>query len=317
MAKVSIIVPVYNVEKYVKRAIDSLINQTFYDIEIIVVNDGSTDRSTEILKSYNDERIRIFSQNNKGGSAARNLGIEKSTADYIMFLDADDYYHLDCVEKAYNRIIEENTDICIYGSKFVDDGGNYIKSVVPNYNTINNLADNKSFLLNVENCTWDKIYKSSIIKDNNVVYPYGLNYQDFGFTFSLMRFVKSISFVDEILIEYTVGRFGNITGDVSKKVFDIFRIVDYIKELYNEKNLLDFYHDELKAVFLINIIDKLKLVVKSNNKEIKDKFINKSYDYIYYELGGFNSEYSISKHKHDFVYFNKYILKLYMFIKRY
>ena len=303
--------------KYVKRAIDSLINQTFYDIEIIVVNDGSTDRSTEILKSYNDERIRIFSQNNKGGSAARNLGIEKSTADYIMFLDADDYYHLDCVEKAYTRIIEENTDICIYGSKFVDDGGNYIKSVVPNYNTINNLADNKSFLLNVENCTWDKIYKSSIIKDNNVVYPYGLNYQDFGFTFSLMRFVKSISFVDEILIEYTVGRFGNITGDVSKKVFDIFRIVDYIKELYNEKNLFDFYHDELKAVFLINIIDKLKLVVKSNNKEIKDKFINKSYDYIYSELGGFNSEYSISKHKHDFVYFNKYILKLYMFIKRY
>ena len=317
MAKVSIIVPVYNVEKYIKRSLESLVNQTFSDIEIIVINDGSTDNSANIIETFKDERIKLYSQDNKGGSAARNLGIEKATSDYIMFLDADDYYHLDCVEKAYKCITKENTDICIYGSRFVDDEGNYIKSVVPSHHTIMNISSDKSYLLNIENCTWDKIYKSSIIKDNNVVYPYGLYYQDFGFTFSLMRFVNSISFVNEELIEYTVGRSGNITGDISKKVFDIFKIVDSIKSLYIDKKLYDNYFDELKSVFLINIVDKLKQVIKSDNRDIKKEFIDICYDYIDKELGGFDTKYKINKHKHDFVYFNKYILKLYMFIKRY
>ena len=316
MAKVSIIVPVYNVEKYIKRSLDSLINQTFSDIEIIVINDGSTDNSLNIIETFKDERIRLYSQDNKGGSAARNLGVDKSTSDYIMFLDADDYYHLDCVEKAYKCITEENTDICIYGSRFVDDEGNYTKSIIPNHGTIKNISDDKSYLLNIENCTWDKIYKSSIIKDNNVLYPYGLYYQDFGFTFSLMRFVKSISFVNEELIEYTVGRSGNITGDVSKKVFDIFKIIDFIKDLYIDKKIYDDYFDELKSVFLINIIDKLKQVVRSKNSDIKEEFIDTYFNYIEKELGGFDTKYKISKHKHDFVYLDKNILKLYMFIKR-
>lgn len=315
MAKVSVIVPIYNVEKYIKRTVDSLINQSFKDIEIVLINDGSTDNSVDIINSYCDDRIKIYSQSNQGGSVARNLGIEKSTSDFLMFLDADDYYYPDCIEKAYNKIINDNVDICIYGSKFVDDDGNNIKSVVPKSGIIDDLRNNKSILLNIENCTWDKIYKSEIIKKNGIKYPVGLYYQDFGFTFSLLRYVNSISFIEDELIEYTVGRSGNVTNDISNKVFDIFEVIDGIKELYIESGLYEFYFEELKAIFIINIVDKLKQVVLSNSKDIRDDYIEKCYDYIYKEFGDFHSKYKISKHKYDFIYFNKYLLRLYMKIK--
>ena len=133
MAKVSIVVPIYNVEKYLDRCIKSLINQTLYDIEIILINDGSTDSSKEIAERYskNDSRIILINKENEGGSIARNIGLDYATSKYIMFLDSDDYYELNCVEEAYNKISADGSDVTVFGSKHIDEEGNTIKEVIP------------------------------------------------------------------------------------------------------------------------------------------------------------------------------------------
>ena len=116
MTKISIIVPVYNVEKYLKECLDSLINQTLEDIEIICINDGSTDNSLAILEEYQkkDSRIKVFSQKNQGVSAARNLGIEKATGEYLTFLDSDDRLELNTCEILYKETIAKNSDFLFF-----------------------------------------------------------------------------------------------------------------------------------------------------------------------------------------------------------
>ena len=107
MAKISIIVPVYNVSKYLKRSLDSLINQTLKDLEIIIVNDGSTDNSLDICQEYAslDNRIKVISKENGGPSSARNYGLRYVTSDYVAFIDSDDYVALDMYETMYGEII--------------------------------------------------------------------------------------------------------------------------------------------------------------------------------------------------------------------
>ncbi len=113
MPKVSIIIPVYNVEKYLQRCLDSVVNQTLKDIEIICVNDGSTDNSAIILEEFSkkDERIKIVNQKNGGLSRARNTGLEHSNGDYIGFLDSDDWIDLDYYEKLHDAAERNNCDI--------------------------------------------------------------------------------------------------------------------------------------------------------------------------------------------------------------
>lgn len=122
MDKISIIVPVYNVEKYLKRALDSLIQQTYNNLEIICINDGSTDNSYKILQEYSelDSRIIVINQKNHGVSNARNRGLSIATGKYIMFLDPDDWYELKAVEKAYNSIVTHDADIVCFGFNFTD-----------------------------------------------------------------------------------------------------------------------------------------------------------------------------------------------------
>lgn len=113
MVKVSIIVPVYNVEKFLEKCLDSLVNQTLHDIEIICINDGSTDKSLEILKSFanKDKRITVIDKQNEGPSVARNVGLEKAQGEYIGFVDSDDWVDLDFYEKLYNSAINNGADI--------------------------------------------------------------------------------------------------------------------------------------------------------------------------------------------------------------
>lgn len=315
MAKVSVIMPVYNLEDYLNRSINSLVNQSFSDIEIIIIDDGSTDNSQKIIKSYNDKRIKLFTQSNKGSSYARNVAIQNATGEYMMFLDGDDYFEIDCISRAYHSIIKNQSDICIFGSRFIDGDGNEVKTIIPSHHEVIKIKENRSILLEIENCNWDKIYKTSLIKDHQVKFPEGLYYQDYAFTFTSLMYADTISFIDDILINYTCGRQGNITGEISSRIFDIFAISDYIIQSYKQKELYDTYYDELKAIIIINIIDKLKMAVKSSNQKLKKQYIDKTYQYIKTNFKDFNSKYSLLKHPHDYIYFNKLSLNLYLLMK--
>ena len=124
MPKVSVIIPVYNVEKYLVECLNSVTNQTLKDIEIICVNDGSTDNSADILDNYaqKDSRIIVIHKENEGVSVARNLGIDKSTGEYLMFVDSDDILTLTACQKAYDTVTKDNSDMLIYGYSILNSG---------------------------------------------------------------------------------------------------------------------------------------------------------------------------------------------------
>lgn len=162
MAKFSIIIPVYNAERYLRECIDSVVNQTFRDIEIVCVNDGSTDNSLSILEEYagNDERIKIINQENKGHSGARNAGLDNISGEYCCFLDSDDYFELNLLERA-NEIFEKfDIDLFCFGSEIFGINDNFVTSITDilekdlsiavNYNAIDEILEKeKSRCLNI------------------------------------------------------------------------------------------------------------------------------------------------------------------------
>lgn len=212
MAKVSIIVPVYNVEKYLRKCLDSLINQTLKDIEIICINDGSTDKSLEILEEYKnrDSRIILLNQENSGQSIARNNGIKKATGEYIGFVDPDDWVDLDYYEKLYNAASTNDTDIAVGGiirvtgikkKKFL----NFEKeTITDNTNLKFELCDvpEKSYV-------WNKIYKTEKLKEIGLEFEKGIFYEDCIFTPQALFYLGQIVTVPNIYYYYL--RRGNST----------------------------------------------------------------------------------------------------------
>ena len=212
MAKVSIIVPVYNVEKYLRKCLDSLINQTLKDIEIICINDGSTDKSLEILEEYKnrDSRIILLNQENSGQSVARNRGIEIAKGEYIGFVDPDDWIDLDYYEKLYNAASTNNTDIAVGGiirvtgikkKKFL----NFEKeTITDNTNLKFELCDvpEKSYV-------WNKIYKTEKLKEIGLEFEKGIFYEDCIFTPQALFYLEKIVTVPNIYYYYL--RRGNST----------------------------------------------------------------------------------------------------------
>lgn len=212
MAKVSIIVPVYNVEKYLRKCLDSLINQTLKDIEIICVNDGSKDNSPKILEEYakKDNRIIVINQENAGLSVARNSGIYIAKGEYIGFVDSDDWVDLDFFEKLYYSATSNDTDIAVGGiirvtgikkKKFL----NFEKeTLTDNVNLKFELCDvpEKSYV-------WNKIYKTEKLKEIGLEFEKGIFYEDCIFTPQALFYLGKIVTVPNIYYYYL--RRGNST----------------------------------------------------------------------------------------------------------
>ena len=212
MSKVSIIVPVYNVEKYLRKCIDSLVNQTLNDIEIICINDGSTDKSIKILKEYKnkDSRIILLNQENSGQSVARNRGIEIAKGEYLGFVDPDDWIDLDYYEKLYNAASTNDTDIAVGGiirvtgikkKKFL----NFEKETLTDNTKLKfELCDvpEKSYI-------WNKIYKTQKLKEINLKFEEGRIFEDCIFTPQALFFLGKMVTVPNTYYYYL--RRGNST----------------------------------------------------------------------------------------------------------
>lgn len=194
--KVSVIIPVYNVEEYLRECLDSVVNQTLKEIEIICVDDGSTDNSLEILKEYTkkDNRITVISRENKGVGYSRNEGIENAAAEYIMFLDADDYIEDEYLFVAYEKIKETHSDIAIFNHKEFDNGKNLcfwkydtMQRVIDNNYTVDRASGLLTFV-------WDKIYKKDFIVQNKILFPQNLKTAEDGI-FNLWCYYYNAKFV--------------------------------------------------------------------------------------------------------------------------
>ena len=229
MKKVSVIVPVYNMEKYLEECMDSLVNQTLDDIEIIVINDGSNDNSLEILKKYKEkypEKIKIIDQENGGISVARNNGIEIATGKYIGFVDSDDYIKYDMFEKLYKKIDKTKSDIvvCDYEEYYMSNNSYKYVSVVENI-IKNNLYDDTSIINNIDYAPWNKLYKRELF--DNIRFPENVKYEDLSTILKTFLIAKKISTVKESLYIYRINDNGQ-TKTINKKVKDILIILDDI-----------------------------------------------------------------------------------------
>lgn len=316
MCKVSIITPVYNVEKYLARCMDSLINQSFKDIEIIVIDDGSTDSSYNIASNLAllDNRIKLFRQENRGLSAARNSGLKLATGKYLMFLDSDDYFDLKVVEKCYKKISKDNSDVVIFSFEKVDEKGQTIEINYPKRQREIKLKKDKKLLTEVENCVWDKMYKRSLF--SNIDFPEGFFYEDFGTTYRILAKADKISFLDKnyIGLYYLYNRKGSITNTIDSRVYSIFSMSNLIIEYFKENNYFELYRNELDEIICREIIECVKQVIlcKDCNVDFKFKssFVDEAYDFMAKNCMSINCPKGEA-----FVYKNKYLLKLYMLLK--
>lgn len=227
MPKVSVIMPVYNLERYLGKSLDSVVNQTFKDIEIICINDGSTDNSLAIIEDYarNDARIQVINQQNQGVSFSRNKGIDCASGDYIMFLDGDDTYDLTLCEKVVQKICTENPDIVMWGHDRRD-------AVTGNIVFPNMQVDNIKYLLHakkpslarlfdIQICIWDKAFKKEFLLKNKIKFLSGVtNAEDVIFCITSYLHNPKYSFIPKALYNYSVSREDSTIGKSKKNIIE-------------------------------------------------------------------------------------------------
>lgn len=282
--KVSIVIPVYNVQSYLSQCLDSVINQTLKEIQIICVNDGSTDGSTDILNEYvkKDDRILVINQENSGCAVARKTGLKHSTGEYIEFVDSDDWLELDAIEKTYNNAVSNNSDlvlfpICRYDqseNKFFESGStvkDYFDDETIDYNNFTfSLKDIKPFLLNSSFSVWFKLYKADFIKEyDDFYFPKHMNFEDVPFHVQVMIRAKKISFCPGKLYNYRTSNLDSITNSVyvKERIFDIFDTINYVENILMDNNLREEYNSE----FIIFKINQLSFWFQKSDEKYKEK----------------------------------------------
>ena len=283
MPKVSVIVPVYNVEKYIKKCLDTIISQTFSDIEIICVNDGSTDSSRKILEEYKnkDSRIIIIDKKNGGLSSARNAGMKVAMGEYISFIDSDDWIEETMLEKLYNNMTTLNTDITICAvhqfdetKQAIDDSCEYFTLGYFDEsfdNKVFSYKDTKSFLTNVCVMAWNKLYRKSFLDECQAEFPDGLIFEDGPFFFSIFFKTQRVSIVRDFLYYYRINRAGSIIKKGGKQFFDI---IDVVNLMCNSlKELPDF--DDVKYEFFHQKLDDIHYRFELIPFYMKGKFARK------------------------------------------
>lgn len=270
MPKISVIVPAYNIELYIGKCIDTLANQTLDDLEIIIINDGSTDRTEDVIKKkiekYSDKNIVLFNKENGGQSDARNYGIKNATGDYITFVDGDDYVEPDMFEQMYKKVLEYPYDIvmcdvsCRYPNKSLE-----IKSGMTDDKKSMGLQDRKEIILSSYAVVWNKIYKKELITEDKF-FVKDLWYEDVLFIYKLFPYINSVGVVNKKLYNY-VQRQNSITYTYNDKLYDVTKVLNELIQYYDKQGLKHDYDDILEFVYIRYMYATfIKRLAKSKDK---------------------------------------------------
>jgi glycosyltransferase involved in cell wall biosynthesis len=230
---ISIIIPCYNTERYIGKCLNSVVKQTYKSIEVIVVDDGSSDDSASIVEQYckNDLRFRLIKQRNGGASSARNTGLCKSKGKYITFLDSDDTLHNEAIERLYKSVNNSKSDIvvpCVFNEVY--DGNKVITMKLFSPDDKENI-DPISFVINKMiycSVAWrcsSVLYKNSIIKKYNLNFDVGYTAEDFLFNLKYFRYVKSMETLSFPTLNVT-KRIGSVTASYNAKLMDLYFFID-------------------------------------------------------------------------------------------
>ena len=272
MIKVSVIVPVYNVELYLDRCLNSIKNQTLKEIEVIVVNDGTKDNSQKIIDEYvkKDKRFKSFIKENGGLSSARNYGMKYAKGEYLSFIDSDDYIEFDMFEKMYNLAKKYSSDVveCDFVWEY------------PNKNVYDKTKVSSNDYSDLRVVAWNKLYKRSFIEKLNINFTEGVRYEDVDWCYKYLPFMKNFKSLNEVMYHY-IQRDSSIANTQNEKVRDIFIVLDNIIKYYKEKNLYGEYKEELEYFFLrILLGSSYKRIIGITDKNLREKILKENWQYL-------------------------------------
>lgn len=272
MEKISIIVPIYNVEKYLRDCIETIINQTYKEIEIILVNDGSTDTSLEICNEYaeKNDKIKIVNKKNGGLSDARNVGLEHATGKYIMFVDSDDYLALNSCEVLYNAIKDTEFEYVTANFAFTNNDGTPWKKPMFSdkfQNTLLDIGDYKKSFYLVNSTVWNKIFRKEFIDKNDLKFEVGLLAEDAVFTTQAFLKAKTTYYIKDIVYYYRQRETKKENASISfncsveyfTKVNQAYKIIYENFKKHNEINFYRYYYAKSTAYILYKFIDSVLL----------------------------------------------------------
>ena len=276
--KISLIVPVYNAEQYLPKFLDSLVNQTYKDIEILCINDGSSDNSLSILKEYaqKDSRVKIIDKDNQGVSVARNIGILNATGNYILFIDVDDWLELDACEKIYENISETMPDILNFQAYWMSDD-NKVKHPFVLQNFINKYK-NQTVYFNDEPVNvfksndiifcWDKAYKREFLIKNEINFPETLHLmEDCVFMLLCWKYNPNIKYLDLFLYNHRIDNNNSLTRDnCYAKFINHLRVLPVLNTIIH-KSFDEKFCNEIYEYFLKNITSDYPKIIFTDNKE--------------------------------------------------
>jgi len=277
-AMVSIIIPVYNAEMYLKDTLKSIMNQTYKNLEIIIINDGSTDNSQNILEKFAsvDNRIKIINQQNMGQAISRNKGIKKSKGEFILFVDSDDFIDVETVQICLEKI--EDNNIVVFGVNQIIDNKKIVdikyQTKVYNANKAYEiLISNKLF--NYSPC--NKLCRSDFIKSNNILFPNCRGMEDFLFVLKLFFYSKKIKTIDNVFYNY-VQHIGSISKNFNNdKIINTIKVIREI-DLFVQQTKQNKYRKYFINLYYSLIFDTLSLIIRYSEKDNKKnnfyKFFN-------------------------------------------
>lgn len=290
MDKVSIIVPVYNVEEYIEECLESIIKQTYSNFELIVIDDGSTDKSFEICKkiSEKDDRVSLYRQSNKGQAVARNQGLDKSKGNYIMFVDSDDYIESNFISESISYLIKNKADLVVFDTYYlVGSSRKYVKTGI-SMNSATPMSVNKLFKREL----WEE-YR----------YPTGTWYEDLGIIPALVALSKKTVKLNKALYNYRSDRVGSQTHSYNvKKITDTIPMLENVKFILKKEGLFQSKEKEFNQLVLNHLLNNTVLLkfINVTNKNDRIFILNSVKEYLDSNYQNWLEEYSMldSSFKH-------------------
>jgi len=273
--KFSIIVPIYNIENYLEKCMISLINQTYQHMEIILINDGSTDSCDEICMKYEalDERIIYIKKENGGVSSARNVGIQKMTGDYVWFVDGDDYIELNAVERLVNKLKNKDLDILVFNYFSVKN--DVIKKIEMKYQN-EGIEKDKLYMIQLP-MPWAKVYQVNLFKNNGILFKEGIIYEDLALIPTLVNDTVKIDFCDDALYYYVQREGSTMHKNIFKeKVDDKFTALEALRLEFENNHYFEKYKSEIEYLHIKHLLIIYSMEIMKYGKNIYGPRLNKA-----------------------------------------